>query len=104
MRHLLRTWVVELHSWNHIAARRLRSPRLAAIARYVNRPLFFVFRILAFPLTYVAYLQDRAMLPAELLDAQAPLRMHAPLSLTHLGLYALMLKWGYDLLLSGPSA
>ena len=25
MRHLLRTWIVELHSWNHIAARRLPS-------------------------------------------------------------------------------
>ena len=32
MAHLLRAWVVELHSWNHIAARQLvRAPRLRRV-------------------------------------------------------------------------
>ena len=32
MAHLLRAWVVELHSWNHIAARQLvRTPRLRKV-------------------------------------------------------------------------
>ena len=34
MRHLLRTWVVELHSWNHIAAR----PPWPLWARWAARP------------------------------------------------------------------
>lgn len=32
MAHLLRAWIVELHSWNHIAARQLvRAPRLRRV-------------------------------------------------------------------------
>ena len=32
MAHLLRAWIVELHSWNHIAARQLvRTPRLRKV-------------------------------------------------------------------------
>ena len=100
MRHLLRTWVVELHSWVHIASRRLRSKRLAQFAAIINKPAFFALRIVTFPLTYLAYVHDRRALSATLLEAHSPLRVHAPLSLTHLAMYGLMLKWGYTLLLS----
>ena len=99
MRHLLRTWIVELHSWTHIATRRLRSERLAELAQRVNKPLFAAIRLIGFPLTYLMYARDRAALPADLLLAHSPWHVHVPLSLAHAGLYALMLKWGYTLLL-----
>ena len=50
MKHLLRTWVVEVHSWNHIAMRRLGG-RLGDLTKRVNLPLFVSLRLLAFPLT-----------------------------------------------------
>ena len=99
MTHLLRTWIVELQSWTHIAARRLQHKAAAAIAQRINRPLFFAFRIVAFPLTWIAYERSRASLPAPLRLAQAPLSVHVPLSLLHLGMYGLMLNWGRSLLL-----
>ena len=104
MRHLLRTWIVELHSWTHIATRRLRSKRLSALAHGVNKPFFFVIRLVAFPITYLSYSRERAALPSELMLAHAPLRVHALLSLAHFSLYGLMLKWGWGLLLSSGSS
>ena len=101
MRHMLRTWMVELHSWTHIAQRRLRSERLCELARAVNKPLFFALRIIAFPLTYFTYAAERAALPPWLLAAHSPPSVHAPLSLAHLGMYGLMLQWGKTLLLGG---
>ena len=98
MAHLLRTWVVELQSWTHIAARRLQPPA-AALAQRVNRPLFFAFRIVAFPITWVLYARSRAALPATLLAAHVPLSVHVPLSLLHFAMYGLMLNWGRGLLL-----
>ena len=98
MRHMLRTWIVEVHSWNHIATRRLRSERLASFCRDVNKPLFVAIRLVAFPLTWFSYSSERLALPTALLEAQAPIRVHAPLSLAQLALYGLMLKWGYDML------
>lgn len=98
MRHMLRTWIVEVHSWNHIATRRLRSELLASFCRDVNKPLFVAIRLVAFPLTWFSYSSERLALPTALLEAQAPMRVHAPLSLAQLALYGLMLKWGYDML------
>ena len=68
--------------------------------RSLNKPAFFALRIVSFPLAYVAYAHDRSALSAELLQAHSPLHVHLPLSLTHLAMYGLMLKWGYSLLLS----
>ena len=53
---------------------------------------------MAFPLTWFSYSSERLALPTALLEAQAPMRVHAPLSLAQLALYGLMLKWGYDML------
>ena len=98
MRHLLRTWSVELHSWNHIATRRIQNIRLGKLLGRINKPLFFALRVVIFPLTWMLYAQDRAALPAAALAAAAPTRLHVPLSLAHAGMYALMLKWGWNLL------
>eukprot|EP00322_Chrysochromulina_rotalis_P004973 CAMPEP_0115853000 /NCGR_PEP_ID=MMETSP0287-20121206/13282_1 /TAXON_ID=412157 /ORGANISM="Chrysochromulina rotalis, Strain UIO044" /LENGTH=274 /DNA_ID=CAMNT_0003307071 /DNA_START=24 /DNA_END=849 /DNA_ORIENTATION=+ len=100
MRHLLRTWVVELNSWTHIAARRLRSPRLALLMQWLNKPLFIALRIVAFPLTYAIYASERAALSPALMQSHSPFHVHAPLSAVHLMMYGLMLKWGYSLLLA----
>jgi len=94
MAHLLRTWIVEVHSWVHIAARKLQSPLLTR----VNKPLFAVLRLVGFPLTWVAYARDRAAMPLALQAAHAPLRVHLPLSFAHFAMYGLMCKWGYTLL------
>jgi hypothetical protein len=99
MKHLLRTWVVELHSWNHIASRRLR-PSLAQPLARINSALFVGLRLIVFPLTWFAYAQDRAALPALVRAAQVPLRLHLPLSLTHLMMYGLMVKWGLPIIQS----
>ena len=57
MRHLLRTWVVELHSWNHIAA---RTPwPLGPACLRVNKALFMATRLVGFPLTYAVYRSGR---------------------------------------------
>ena len=66
MRHLLRTWVVELHSWVHIAAREFSSPALHAL----NKPLFVVLRLVAFPLTWFVYARQRAALPPAVAGAR----------------------------------
>ena len=77
---------------------------LSALAHGVNKPLFFVIRLVAFPITYLSYSRERAALPSELMLAHAPLRVHALLSLAHFSLYGLMLKWGWGLLLSSGSS
>ena len=102
MQHMLRTWIVELNSWTHIAARRLSSSWLATWARSLNKPLFLSLRIVAFPLTYLVYVRQRAALTPQLLASHAPLRVHGPLSIAHFAMYGLMLKWGYSLLLGTP--
>jgi hypothetical protein len=60
MRQALRCWVVELASWNHIAQRKWDSPWLERI----NKPLFFVTRLIGWPVTYFAYARDRGSLSA----------------------------------------
>ena len=97
MRHLLRTWVVELHSWNHIAARRLGGP-LASFLHRINKPLFVAVRLIAYPLTWMQYAADRAT--AAIL---IPAAVHAPLSCAHFLMYGLMLKWGHALLVAPAS-
>ena len=99
MAHLLRTWSVEIASWNHIAMRRLRPPDLALMQHLLNKPLFVVLRIIGFPLTWFVYARERAALPAAVIAAHAPPWVHVPLSLTHALMYGLMLKWGYTLLI-----
>ena len=96
--HLLRTWVVELHSWNHIATRRLRSSWLTRLLATINKPLFVALRVIIFPLTYIRYAEERALLPVSALATQIPSRVHIPLSFAHAGMYGLMLKWGWALL------
>ena len=98
MRHLLRTWTVEVHSWNHIACRRLQPGRLTRALTWLNKPLFVGLRMVVFPLTWVRYAQDRALLSAAEVAAHAPTRLHVPLSLAHAAMYGLMLKWGWGLL------
>jgi hypothetical protein len=102
MRHLLRVWMVELHSWNHIAVRRFAnaSPMIAAIAERVNKPLFFALRLVGFPLSWFVYARERAALSAAVIQAHAPFTLHVPLSLAHFAMYGIMLKWGQGLLLS----
>ena len=95
MAHLLRAWIVELHSWNHIAARQLSSPRLRKVLQAINKPLFVAARLIGFPLTYVAYARDRRALDVHQLLLQAPLRLHGPLSVAHAAMYGLMIFWGY---------
>jgi hypothetical protein len=96
MKHLLRTWSVELHSWNHIASRRFSNMTLLA---RINKPLFVILRLIGFPLTWFAYARDRAALLPAVRDALLPAALHWPLTLTHVGMYGLMLKWGAGLLL-----
>ena len=100
MRHLLRTWIVELHSWNHVAARHMDGA-LAKWARAINKPLFVVVRLIGFPVTYVLYVYDRATLSEVTRNAQVPYNWHLPLSCAHAAMYGLMLKWGYGLLCTG---
>lgn len=95
MRHLLRCWVVELHSWNHIAARRWQSPLL----QRVNKPLFVLLRLVGFPIAWFLYAAERSALSAAVLRLDAPTRYHVPLSLAHLAMYGLMLIWGRQMLL-----
>ena len=97
MRHLLRTWMVELHSFNHIATRWLHA-RLAAWAERLNKPLFVALRLIGYPLSWVPYARDRAALPALVKAAHVPLALHLPLSCAHFVMYGLMLKWGHALL------
>lgn len=89
MRHLLRVWVVELHSWTHIAARELGSPVLGA----VNKPLFVGVRLVGFPLTWLVYARERAG------ASFPPLGVHAVLSAMQVLMYGLMCHWGKRLLL-----
>ena len=89
MRHLLRVWIVELHSWTHIAARELRSPALGAM----NKPLFVGVRLVGFPLTWLAYARERAA------ASFPPLGVHAVLSAMQVLMYGLMCHWGTRLLL-----
>lgn len=99
-RHLLRTWCVELQSWTHIAARALRPGRLRRACDWINRPLYVLLRLVAFPLAWVLYSRERAALPAAVLAAHTPAALHAALTLVHFALYGLMLKWGATLLLA----
>jgi hypothetical protein len=96
MRHLLRTWIVEVHSWNHIAARRLSSQRARTACDRVNKPLFVALRLVAFPLTWVQYAAERGGI--------VPLAVHVPLSCAHALMYGLMLKWGRGILLPPAKA
>ena len=96
--HLLRAWAVELHSWAHIGARRLREP-VASLCATVNKPLFFVLRLIAFPASWFVYAHQRAQLPAELMAAHTPNIVHIPLSFAHLAMYGLMLNWGKKMFL-----
>lgn len=89
MRHLLRVWIVELHSWTHIAARELRSPALGAM----NKPLFVGVRLIGFPLTWLVYARERTA------AAFPPLGVHAVLSAMQVLMYGLMCHWGKRLLL-----
>jgi len=93
MSHLLRCWIVELQSWNHIAMRQLESPRLRRICQAINTPLFCATRLLGFPLTYLVYARQRSSSAQYLLEA--PRRIHVPLSIAHLAMYGLMCFWGY---------
>ena len=61
MKHLLRTWSVEVHSWNHIASRRFSK---LTFLSYINKPLFVMLRLIGFPLTWFAYARDRVALCA----------------------------------------
>lgn len=97
MSHLLRTWIVEVHSFVHIAARKLGS-KMPLLQR-INKPLFVVLRLVIFPLTWFAYARDRSALPPAVQAAQLPMRLHLPLSLAHLAIYGLMCKWGHGLIL-----
>ena len=95
MRHLLRTWVVELHSWNHIAA---RTPwPLGPACLRVNKALFVATRLVGFPLTYAVYHRERQAAPAA-----SPPHLHWPLTAAQLALYGLMLHWGRGVLLGRP--
>ena len=96
MSHFLRTWIVELSSWTHIAARRLKGTRVAALLERLNKPIYVGLRMIGFPLTYVVYARERAASPALLL--QSPTHLHVPLSAMHFVLYGLMLKWGWGML------
>ncbi|KAL1520406.1 hypothetical protein AB1Y20_021992 [Prymnesium parvum] len=100
MAHLLRTWVVEIHSCVHIAARHLPSPKLRAALQRLSKPIFVGLRLIGFPLTWFAYARDRAALTDAMREAQVPLRCHLPLSIAHFAMYGLMLKWGHTLLFS----
>ena len=95
MKHLLRTWSVEVHSWNHIASRRFS--KIEFLAR-INKPLFVALRLIGFPLTWFAYARDRAALLPAVREALLPAALHWPLTLTHIGMYGLMLKWGAPIL------
>ena len=96
MRHLLRTWIVEIQSWMHIATRQLGG-RCGKAAAAANKPLFVALRLVGFPLTYFAYAAERRAVPE-----RAPLYVHVPLSIAHFALWALMLHWGKRLLLAPP--
>ena len=77
-------------------------PQLAAAAQRANKPLYVVLRMVFFPLGYLVYVRERSALPAALVQTQAPLRVHLPLSAMQWVLYGLMLKWGWRMLLGGP--
>ena len=98
MRHLLRTWIVEVHSWNHIAIRRLVPAKLISWLSWLNKPLFTALRLIAFPLTYFQYAKERAALTEAIRLAHSPLGLHVGLSGAHLMMYGLMVKWGYQLI------
>ena len=98
MRHLLRTWAVELHSWIHIAARTVNVYGIGDLARRVNKPAFVVLRLIGFPLTWFMYAAERSALPPAVLAAHAPFGLHTVLSCAHLGMYGLMLKWARGML------
>ena len=97
-RHLLRTWVVELQSWAHIAARHGDESGVGGVARRLNKPAFIALRLIAFPLSWFGYVSDRAALPAAIVAAHAPPRTHLLLGGVHSLFYALMIKWGWTLL------
>jgi hypothetical protein len=63
MRHLLRTWIVELHSWVHIAARRLQWAWAREQLRRANKPIYCALRLVGFPLTWVAYSRGASLRP-----------------------------------------
>ena len=84
MRHLLRTWIVEVHSWNHIAIRRLVPAKLISWLNWLNKPLFTALRLIAFPLTYFQYAKERAALTEAIRLAHSPLGLHVGLSGAHL--------------------
>mgnify|MGYP006109528799 FL=1 len=94
MSHLVRTWMVELHSWNHIAARRLGSSPFAGVLEAMNKPLFCALRLVGFPLTWFQFAAERAALPLATQAALTPLSVYVPLGVAHSLMYALMLKWG----------
>ncbi|KAL3893402.1 MAG: hypothetical protein SGPRY_014258 [Prymnesium sp.] len=100
MAHLLRTWMVELHSFVHIAARKTQWPNLQALLARVNKPIFVGLRLIGFPLSWFAYARDRAALSVAMRAAHAPGFVHVPLSIAHFAMYGLMLKWGHALLFS----
>lgn len=95
MKHLLRTWSVEVHSWNHIASRRFSK---LTFLSYINKPLFVMLRLIGFPLTWFAYARDRVALAPAVREAMLPATLHWPLTVTHIGMYGLMLKWGMPIL------
>lgn len=102
MRHLLRTWIVELNSWVHIAARRLRSQWAREALQRLNKPMFCTLRLVCFPLTWFAYNRDRASLDPVVRAALLPMAVHLPLSIAHFAMYGLMCRWGYVLLIVAP--
>lgn len=104
MAHLLRVWCVEIHSWNHIAARQFSSTRIGAVARHINKPLFVALRLLYFPTSWFPYAAERAALPAAVAAAHVPPALHRCLAVAHLAMYGLMLKWGSGLLRGARSS
>jgi len=95
MRHMLRCWLVEVSSWNHVAARKWES----RLFEWINKPLYFATRFIGFPFAYFIYHSERAALSRAEVLSESPLRIHLPLSIAHWVLYGLMLHWGYKLLL-----
>ena len=100
MKHLVRVWAVEVHSWNHIATRRFGGTRLASVLEAANKPLFIGLRLINFPYTYFQFAADRAALPIALRATESPEWLMVPLGVAHSIMYALMIKWGYGLLVA----
>jgi len=68
MHQMLRGWIVELASWNHIAARKWESPLMDRF----NKPLFVITRLICFPYTYLLYYRERSSLSAADIITQVP--------------------------------